>query len=107
MSELQGKGTTTIAVGERNGQVVLQFPTEIQWCALDPETARQVGEAIARGAYEVRYGKAPSRGSTLSLEIRGKLITRVQHIMRNLQELQRPPQYIASEIVDQILREVL
>lgn len=101
------KGTDTVAIGERNGQVVLQFHEPIQWAAFDPETARQIGEAIAREAYQIRYGVKPAEGkSVISEEIRMRLMTRATHVIRSLQDKGKLPGYIAAQVVDTILSEV-
>lgn len=105
MTEING--ADTVAIGERNGQVVLQFPNAVQWAAFDPEIARQIGEAMAREAYQIRYGKAPADGkSTISEEVRMRLMTRVTHVIRSLQDKGKLPGFIAAQVVDTILSEV-
>lgn len=100
-------GADTVAIGERNGQVVLQFPESVQWAAFDPETARQIGEAIARAAYEVRFGRKPADGkSVISEQVRMRLITRATHVIRSLQDKGKLPGFVASQVVDVILSEV-
>ena len=99
-------GTTTCAVGERDGQVVLQFPESVQWAAFDPETARQIGEAMAKEAYTIRYGRQPQGKSVLADEVRQRLLNRATIIIRSLQEKGRMPGFIAMEVVDAILQEV-
>lgn len=107
MNELQGYGTTTVAVGDRGGQVVLSFPRPVQWAALDPETAAQVGEAMARSAYKCRYGLEPNtNASMIGSEVRTRLITRATHIIRSLQNKGKLPGVVAAEVVDTILSEV-
>lgn len=102
------RGCTTLAVGERDGNVVLQFPESVGWAVLDPETARQVGEAIARSAYVCRYGREPdSNRSPIGQQVQQKLVNRVLLILTNLLKRKRPPAYIASEIVDVCMREIL
>jgi len=104
---MSDKVATTVAVGERDGQVILEFPEAVQWAAFDPETARQIGEAIAKSSYAAKYGKAPSQGSSLSMEIRAKLVARTQHIIRSLQEQHKNSDYVAREVVDTIVAEIL
>lgn len=106
MSELQGDGTTTVAVGERDGQVILSFPKPIQWAAFDPETAAQIGEAIAKEAYQCRYGRKHESKSVIGEQVRMRLITRATHVIRSLQDKGKLPGVIASEVVDTILSEV-
>jgi hypothetical protein len=95
--------TDTLAVGDRDGMVCLQFPKPVQWCTLDPDTARNVGEAMARQAYVTQYGAAPSR-SAITVAIQQKLINRVSLLLRN-----RPnerPELTAHRLVDIVLSEV-
>ena len=100
-------GTTTCAVGERDGQVVLTFPFPVEWATFDPETARQIGEAMAREAYKAKYGRASNeKGSVISEQIRTRLISRVTIIIRSMQNKQKLPGYIAAEVVDSVLQEV-
>ena len=101
------EGATTCAIGERNGQVVLQFPEAVQWAAFDPETARQIGEAMARQAYELHTGlKADPGRSIISEDKRTRMITRATHVIRSLQDSGKLPGYIAAQVVDTILAEV-
>lgn len=99
-------GTTTCAIGNRDGQVIMTFPEAVEWAAFDPETARQIGEAMAREAYAVRYGRQPESKSVISDEVRQRLMNRATIIIRSLQEKSRAPGFIAMEVVDAILSEV-
>jgi hypothetical protein len=100
-------GATEIAVGDEGGQVVLRFPQAVEWCTLDPETARQVGEAIARAAYHAHTGQTVDpKQFVLSEQVRTRLITRVSHVIRSLQDKGRLPGFIAAEVVDTVLQEV-
>ena len=101
------EGATTCAIGERDGLVIMNFPKEVQWAAFDPETARQIGEAIARQAYEIHTGlKADPGRSIISEEKRTRLITRATHVIRSLQDSGKLPGFIAAQVVDTILAEV-
>ena len=93
-----------IAVGERDGRVVLQFPGAVEWVALDPQNAADVGEAMARCAHGIAYGSKPPR-SALSANVRKRLIARVQITLRSLQG--QSPAYVAATLVDAVLSEVL
>lgn len=103
------EGTTTVAVGDRDGQVVLQFPKAVSWAALDPETARQVGEAMARTAYKCRYGAEPDKasGSKIAEGVYQKLVKRVELVISSMQRKQKHPTVVASEVVDVVMREVM
>ncbi len=99
-------GSTTCAIGNRDGQVVMTFPTAVEWAAFDPETARQIGEAMAREAYTVRYGRSPQSKSVLTDDIKVRIQNKATIIIRTLIEKNRAPGFIAMEVVDAILSEV-
>jgi hypothetical protein len=101
-------GTTTCAVGDRDGQVVLQFPEAVQWAAFDPETARQIGEAMAKAAYKARFGVDPGANmkSQLVDQIRTRLHASATQMIRSMINKRDLPGVIAQEVVDLVLREV-
>lgn len=95
--------TDTLAIGERDGMVCLQFPKPVQWCTLTPETALSVGEAVAKQSYTTKYGAVPAR-SAITVAIQQKLINRVAGLLRS-----RPnerPELTAHRLVDIVLSEV-
>lgn len=95
---------TTLAVKDEGGMVLIEFPHPVRWCELDPETARQVGEFIARASYKARYGTAPPDGRSVIAEAkRDRLVVRVAQVLRNLQDRGRSPKYSAQQIVDIVL----
>ena len=109
------EGTTSVAIKEENGRVVLQFPNPVKWCELEPEMARQAAEAMARAAYRCRYKVDPPDARSalagemrqrVTRQIRDTLITRVAVMMRSLQEKGRAPNTIATEVVDQLLSRI-
>ena len=104
---MNDKVATTCAVGDKDGLVVITFPEPVRYASFDPETARQIGEALAKSSYVARYGKAPSEGSVLSREVRQKLVARIQHVIRSLQDKNNKPKYVAEQVIDTILAEVL
>lgn len=107
MSAIEIKGAHTCAVGDRDGLVVISFPEPVRFAAFDPETARQIGEQIAKRAYKIHTGRdADANKSVLADQVRGKLITRATHIARSLQKQGKPPAMIAMNIVDAVLQEV-
>jgi len=96
---------TTCAVGERDGMVVLEFPESVSFATFDPETARQIGEAIAKQAYHAHTGKnVPDGRSIIADSARDKLIVRVAHMLRSLRN--KKLDYQAKQLVDTILSEV-
>lgn len=111
-----GAGSTVVAVGIVGAEVVLRFPKDVGWCALDPQTAVNVGEAMARAAYEVRHGRQPPpNADALADEIkrratdivREKMINRTVMLLRNFLERKPNLEYQAREIVDRVLQEVI
>lgn len=100
------KAATTCAIGERDGNVILEFPEAVQWAAFDPETARQIGEAIAKEAYHIHTGMKAEGKSILSDQVRNRLVTRATHIIRDLRLKGKSHGYIAMCVVDAILAEV-
>ena len=110
-----GPGATVVAVGIRGGEVVLQFPANVQWATLDPQTAVNVGEAMARAAFEIRHGRQPRANVDVLAEeikrratdiVREKMINRTVLILRSLREKGKNEIYTATEVVDRILQEV-
>jgi hypothetical protein len=98
---------TSIAIKDENGKVLVGFFEEgepVKWCDLDPETARQASEAMARAAYTARFGVAPAEGRSVIAESkRAQLVTRVALVLRQLQQRGREPIYTAQQLVDIVL----
>jgi hypothetical protein len=110
-----GAGSTVVAIGIVGGEVVLRFPKDVGWCALDPQTAVNVGESMARAAYEIRHGRPPPPNADALADeikrkatdiIRQKMINRTALILRNLQDRRADLNRQAVEVVDRILQEV-
>lgn len=106
------EGTTSLAVKDEKGRVVLQFPHPVKWCELEPEMARQAAEAMARAAYRCRFNVDPPDNRSamagemrkrVTRQIRDELVTRATLILRSLQDKGRAPHVIAAELVDQML----
>lgn len=98
------KPAQTVAVGELDGMVVLHLPVVTDTITLDPETARDMGECMAKEAYKIRYGVKDMSKSVISEEVRKRLIRRAELIM--VSEKNKKPEWIATSIVDSILAEV-
>ena len=100
--------TDTMAVGEQDGMVVISFPKPVQWATFDPETAKNIGMAMAKTSYELTTNsKTDASGAKiLSETMQAKLVTRLTHVIRNLSEKGKPPGFIAEECMTVILREV-
>jgi hypothetical protein len=74
---------------------------------LDPDAATQIGELMIRYAYHAKTGQEVSGQKVLSEQIRNKLHQRVSLIIKNLQDRRKPPMFVAQEVVDTVLKEVL
>ena len=99
--------TTNIAVGQREGRVVLQFQNSVEWIALDPDNAAQIGEAMARAAYEIRYGKVPDdTPSVIKQQKVNVLYQRIENVLRSMARKNKTAKHIAHEVVDLVLAEI-
>jgi hypothetical protein len=74
---------------------------------LDPDAATQIGELMIRYAYHAKTGQEVSGQKVLSEQIRNKLQQRVSLVIKNLQDKKKAPGFVAQEVVDVVLREVL
>lgn len=98
--------TTALAIGEREGQVVLQFPRPITECVLDAETARRAGEQLARSAYAARYGHEPAAArSQVSADKRAHLRARAELMLRSMGAQGLDPARQARELVAMLVAE--
>lgn len=99
--------STEIAIGTTDGRVVLKFQNAVEWIALDPQNALMIGEAIARAAYECKYGKVPDgTQNVLKQEKVNTLYKRAELVIRSLLDKKKTPKYIAHQVVDIVLSEV-
>lgn len=98
---------TSIAIKDEKGMVlvgVFEESQPVRWVDLDPETARQAAEAMAKAAYTARFGMAPPAGkSVIAEDKRKRLANRVAVVIRQLQERGRTPKYTAMQVVDIVL----
>lgn len=101
---LIGEGTTQVAVGDREGQVVLQYPRPVQWAALDPQTAVQIAKAMIDAAVNCGMNveiKAPK--PTVSEGLRVRMEARCLMILNNKREHPEKNPILAKRLVDTIL----
>lgn len=98
-----------IAIGERNGKVVLMFPKPTTEFQMDAENARRIAEQLARSAYTAHFGREPSGKprSMVTESLRKHMRARVKLVVRSLLEQGKSWQYISQHVVDLILREVV
>ncbi len=99
-----GPGATQLAVGDRDGKVVLQFPTPVQWIALDAQTAAQAASsmldaAVALGA-QVTV-QAPR--VQVPKELRTRMTARALMVLRNKRAAAERDDVLAVRLVDTLL----
>ncbi len=81
---LEGEGTDTVAVGAFNDSVVLQFVKPVSWVALDANTAKQIGEFIARAGYAVESKDDVTGTKPIIIEqIRQRIVVKVEHLLKS------------------------
>lgn len=101
---LVGEGTTQVAVGDRDGQVVLQYHRPVQWVALDPATAVQVARAMIDAAancginIEIKLPKP-----VITEGMRTRMEARAMMILNNKREHTEKTPVLARRMVDTIL----
>ena len=97
--------TQQASIEVRDGKVILSFGGE--WVALEPQTALEVGEVMARAAYTCTYGKVPEgTQNVLKQEKVNMLYRRVELVFKNLMDRKKSHKHIAHELVDIVLAEV-
>lgn len=101
------ESTTLLAVGARGNHVVLSFPHAVRECVIDADTARQVGEQLARQSYAAHYGhEPPAAASAISAAKRAHLRARATLMLRTMLEARADAGYMARELVAMLLAEV-
>jgi hypothetical protein len=96
-----------VAIGDLDGEVIVTFSRPVQWWPIEPESARQIAEQLARSAYKAHTGLKPlNEKSYVSETARKGLQVRAEHIIRSMIKDNKKPKLIAYNVVDQILKEV-
>lgn len=99
-----GRGTTTLAVGDRSGNVVLSFPHEVGFVALDPSTAVQVAKSMIDAAVKCGANveiQAPK--PQVPKAVRERMINRGVMILKNKRDSAENESILATRIVDTLL----
>lgn len=92
--------------------VVIRTTVSTDEIPLYPETALVFAEALARGAYNIRYGMsrdlvgADNMRSALTEIQRKKSIARVVIVLTNMRDSTKGPEYWAAQIVDSIFSQI-
>jgi len=94
-----------LSIEERTGAVALIIgETE---AILEPQQAMDIGGILVQyGHHAITGFDAPTR-KIVSDQIRNKLGVRVALVAKNLTDRKKSPQFIAQEVVDIVLREVM
>jgi len=98
--------TDTIAFKEEDGMVIIEFQKPVRWVKLNPEIAKQAGMQMAKDAYKAQYGTEAEGKTIITRELEAKLLTRLTHVIRNMQKNGKAPGFIANEVMAIVLREV-
>jgi hypothetical protein len=94
-----------LEIEERKGAIVLKLRGE--YAILTPDQAKEIGETLQRYSYHAKYGSDPQTRSMMAEQIRAKMEVRIPHVIRSLTQKKKTPQFIANEIVNVILGEIL
>jgi len=94
-----------LEIEERKGAIVLRI--DEKYAILKPEQAKEIGEILQKYAYHATYGSDSNVRSLQAEKIRQRMEVRVPHVIRSLTQKKKTPQFIANEIVNVLLREVL
>lgn len=79
---LDGPGTDTLAVGNKDGLVVLQFQNPVKWVSLDPKTAYAVAEMMCRHAFATEVqDKVEGEWSAMIQKKRQNLLAKFEHAL--------------------------
>ena len=102
---LSNEGPAVLAIEEREGAIVL-FIGET-YAILPPKQAMEVGQLMAQYGYHATTGQDVDGRKVMSEKIRNKLHQRVSLMIKNLQDRKKAPMFVAQEVVDTVLKEVL
>ena len=109
-------GVVQMPGGER--RVCLKYYRPVTEILFEAQNAFEIGEALARAAYEARYGKAlPGNQSNIAYlaqqvkarvtqDMRNQLVEKASFDIRSMLGQGRDPNHIAQQTVDNILAAV-
>jgi len=96
---------SSLEIEERNGAIVLRILDK--YVVLTPDQAKDIGTVLQTYSYHAKYGSDPQTTNVLAEQMRAKMQTRIPHVIRSLENKNKTPQYIAQQIVDVLLSEVI
>ena len=106
---------TQCIVGDENGKVFVRFKDPVNVFLLDPQSAFEMGEQMAKAAHKARFGEdVPDDVNYLAQQVRLRVteqmrdrkINRVAIMLNNFKEGTKTPGYWAQQIVDTILSDI-
>lgn len=103
---LDGPGTDTLAVGNKDGLVVLQFQHPVKWVSLDPQTAYSVAEMMCRHAFATEVqDKVEGEWSAMIQKKRQNLLQKFEHalisaLMNGKLKDMKDVRYMAAQLRD-------
>lgn len=103
-------GTNKLTLSDHRGLVVMHFDKKVNYVAIQPNEARDLGEKLARQSYRAIYGDYPTTQdrSQITEQMRIRARNRVTTMLQNY-EPKTKAEIIAkaSAIVDEIMKIVL
>lgn len=99
------KNQSNLEIEERKGAIILKIMDK--YAVLTPDQAKDIGTVLQTYSYHAKFGSDPATKNLIADQMRAKMQTRLPHIIRSLEKSGKTPAYIATEIVDVILGEVL
>jgi len=99
-----------LEIEERKGGIIIKMNPpkgKSNYVILTPDQAKDVGTVLQTYSYHAKYGNDPASKNMLADQMKAKLQTRLPHIIRSLENKNKTPAYIAQNIIDVILSEVM
>lgn len=99
------KQQSSLEIEERDGAIILKILDK--YAVLTPDQAKDIGTVLQTYSYHAKFGTDPASKNLLAEQMRAKMQTRIPHIIRSLENKNKTPAYIAQNIVDVLLSEVM
>jgi hypothetical protein len=96
---------TELSIEERSGAIVIMFGEN--YMILPPKQAMEVGKILVQYGYHAETGQEQAPERVMSEQIKNKLLQRLSLVIKNMNDQQRKPMYMANEVMDIVLREVM
>lgn len=96
---------TELSIEERQGAIVIVFGDS--YMILPPKQAMELGKTLVQYGYHAETGQEQEPERVMSEQIRNKLLQRLSLVIKNMDDRNKKPMYIANEVLDIVLREVM